>query len=262
MMRKGKPCARSCAACKPFSLIKRRATRDAVTVAVGVSAFTLERHCAGGFFAHCERVVIGNQIQPIPEAARGAPAPGRVRFGYLGRLEPAKGIDRLLEAWATLEPRPQLVIAGTGTPEYTAALQERFRHQALTFLGWTAADPFLAERIDCLVVPSVFNEPFGRVVIEAYAHGLPVVASKRGGMGELVVEGETGRQFDPDGDLAAVLRRAQAELADPATYSRWSASARAFAKQYHAAAIEDRYAALYTRVAAAGTARRTEVARA
>jgi glycosyltransferase involved in cell wall biosynthesis len=252
MMKHGKPCARSCTACRPFSALKRSCTTDTVTVAVGVSRFTLDRHCAAGFFANAERIVIGNQVSPVAELPRPAPAAGNVRFGFLGRLEPAKGIDRLLAAWATMSPRPRLLIAGTGTPEYTAELQEKYRDPALTFLGWTAAGPFLAEQIDCLVVPSVFNEPFGRVVIEAYVHGVPVLGSNRGGMEELVVEGETGMHLDPDGDIAAVLRTAMARLADPVCFARWSANARAFARRYDADLIEGTYAALYARIAAAG----------
>jgi len=250
MMKHGKPCETSCAACIPFSRIKRAATVGVTTVAVGVSKFTLDRTCAGGFFADCERLVIGNQVDPIAVVPRPAPAPGNVRFGYLGRLEPAKGIDKLLAAWAGMSPRPRLLIAGTGTPEYTAKLMEQYKDPALTFLGWTKADPFLAGQIDCLIVPSVFNEPFGRVVIEAYAHGVPVIASNRGGMGELVVAGQTGMQFDPDGDIAVVIRSAEKMLADPAVFAAWSANARTFSAKYHAEVIEGEYERLYRRVAA------------
>jgi glycosyltransferase involved in cell wall biosynthesis len=54
-------------------------------------------------------------------------------------------------------------------------------------------------------VPSCWQEPFGRVVIEAYAHGLPVIAAQRGGLPEIVDDGETGWTYDPDSD--AMLKR-------------------------------------------------------
>jgi glycosyltransferase involved in cell wall biosynthesis len=56
----------------------------------------------------------------------------------------------------------------------------------------------LFAKIDVLVVPSLWHEPLGRIVFEAYAHGLPVIATDRGGISEIVSPGETGFLFDPD----------------------------------------------------------------
>jgi glycosyltransferase involved in cell wall biosynthesis len=52
--------------------------------------------------------------------------------------------------------------------------------------------------IDCLIVPTIINEAFGRVIIEAFSYGIPVVCSNRGGMPEIVDHQKTGFLFDPD----------------------------------------------------------------
>jgi glycosyltransferase involved in cell wall biosynthesis len=67
-------------------------------------------------------------------------------------------------------------------------------------------DRLLAE-IDVLVVPSIWHEPLGRVVLEAYAFGVPVIATCLGGTPEIVDDGETGLLFDPrvPGELAHTI---------------------------------------------------------
>ena len=54
------------------------------------------------------------------------------------------------------------------------------------------------ESVDVTVVPSLWHEPLARVIFESFAHGVPVIASSRGGSPELVVPGRTGWLFDPD----------------------------------------------------------------
>jgi glycosyltransferase involved in cell wall biosynthesis len=56
----------------------------------------------------------------------------------------------------------------------------------------------LFEKIDVLAVPSLWHEPFGRVAIEAMAWGIPVIASRRGGLPEIVQPGVNGWLFEPD----------------------------------------------------------------
>src|SRR5205085_6225281 len=77
----------------------------------------------------------------------------------------------------------------------------------------------------CLVMPSVWYETFGRTIIEAYAKGTPVVASRLGAMAELVDEGRTGLLFTPadPADLAAAVDRM---LSDPAALARMRPAAR------------------------------------
>ncbi|HEX5272251.1 MAG TPA: glycosyltransferase, partial [Gemmataceae bacterium] len=78
----------------------------------------------------------------------------------------------------------------------------------------------------CLVMPSVWYETFGRTIVEAFARGTPVVASRLGAMAELVADGRTGLLFTPGDapDLAAAVRRL---LADPAALAGTRRAARA-----------------------------------
>jgi glycosyltransferase involved in cell wall biosynthesis len=122
-------------------------------------------------------------------------------FLYLGRLEREKGVLELCEAFSRAFPSPggiQLQIAGWGTllPE----LQEKYgMHPGISFLG--AVDGNAKEDALCnattVVIPSLWDEVFGVVTIEAFAYGKPVIASKAGGLPELVKPAETGWLVEP-----------------------------------------------------------------
>jgi glycosyltransferase involved in cell wall biosynthesis len=71
----------------------------------------------------------------------------------------------------------------------------------------------------CLVMPSVWYETFGRTIIEAFAKGTPVIASRLGAMGELVDHGRTGLHFAP-GNSHDLRDKVQQLLSDPAALSR------------------------------------------
>jgi len=84
-----------------------------------------------------------------------------------------------------------------------ADLQRRAPAANVRWLGWVAPAEFF-ERVDAVIMPSLWHEPFGRVVVEARAYGVPVIAAKRGGIPETIVPGETGVLFEPTG-VAALL---------------------------------------------------------
>ncbi len=135
--------------------------------------------------------------------------PARRRFLYVGRLSPEKGVGPLLEAFARAAgPDAELVIAGDGP----LGPQLRARAAALAparirFVGWTSPERLanLYNAADCLVLASS-REGFPAVVGEATACGTPVLASRVGGVSELVVDGESGWLFEP-GDRAALEQR-------------------------------------------------------
>ena len=89
-----------------------------------------------------------------------------------------------------------LKVAGRGLAAYERYLHTRYKVPDIEFLGYVEPEVLLSE-VDVLVVPSIWHEPFGRVIVEAYAHGVPVVGSNRGGIPELIEEGHTGFLFDP-----------------------------------------------------------------
>lgn len=135
------------------------------------------------------------------------PAPTNETLLFLGRLTEEKGLRVLADAWKEVEKHRsagRLIIGGTGPlmEELRNLLSVCTRVQFAGFLDHEAKQ----EVIGCasaVVVPSVWWEPFGLVVCEAYNHGKPVLASASGGLPEIVKDGITGWLHTP-GDSAAL----------------------------------------------------------
>src|SRR5690606_27119957 len=123
-------------------------------------------------------------------------ANGRVKFLYMGRIEKTKGVQPLLETFRQV-PEAELTLAGTIHDENIQQQLDRGQFPSnIQFVGYVDPDEEIPKH-DVLIVPSLWNEPFGRVVIEAYAHGKPVIGSNRGGITELIKDGLTGFLFEP-----------------------------------------------------------------
>lgn len=167
-------------------------------------------------------------------------------IGYVGRIEPRKGVMDLVDAAPAIHaavPNARIVVVGDdpyGTdPDYLAAVRSA---AAVEHLPWTDNAPGLMRHLDVLVAPS-YQEPFGTVLSEAMAVGTPVVATRVGGLAEVVEEGVTGVLVEPgrpDAIAAGVLR----VLADR---ERMSAAARVAARRFGADDYADRVEALITR---------------
>jgi glycosyltransferase involved in cell wall biosynthesis len=131
----------------------------------------------------------------------------------MGRLHPNKGFDVLIEAVARL-PDVYLWIAGEGPLQ--GELEERahrsFVKPRVRFLGWRDDGPALLAACDAFVCPSR-HEPLGNVVIEAWAQGVPVIATESQGPAALVRHGETGILVPVD-DALALARVIRQLLAD------------------------------------------------
>lgn len=139
----------------------------------------------------------------------GLPPDGYVAL-YMGRLIPEKGIDVLLEAWRALGlPPEQARLLIVGLPATTDDYIDRLRTMAPSGCDWLpmrrAVVPML-HAADVLVLPSRWDEPFGRVVIEAMATGRPAVAAAVGGIPE-ILRGEFSGLLFPRGDAAALADR-------------------------------------------------------
>jgi starch synthase (maltosyl-transferring) len=165
-----------------------------------------------------------------PQAAGTGSQP--VQIGYVGRLDPVKGVTHLLGAAALLrESAPSLAWALTlvGDGSERAALEAEAAALELAervrFLGARSDVPALLPTFDLLVLPSLY-EGMPNVALEAMASGLPVVATAVGGTPEVVLHGETGLLVPPA--EAAALAGALAALAvDPARRARLGAAGRA-----------------------------------
>jgi glycosyltransferase involved in cell wall biosynthesis len=146
-----------------------------------------------------------------------APIPERPQALFVGALEPTKGIDVLLDAWEDV-PVGHLRLVGAGS------YRDRVRGH-----DWTERlEPEeLVRALDeswCLVLPSR-SEGMGRVVVEAFCRGRAVVATRVGGIPDLVVDGADGLLIEP-GDPAAVARALRRVLGDRALAERLGTEAR------------------------------------
>jgi glycosyltransferase involved in cell wall biosynthesis len=117
---------------------------------------------------------------------------------FVGRLSAEKGISTLLAAWQMLSLDRKLKIAGDG-PMRTSVGELANRCSNIEWLGRRSdAEVFdLMRSAVAVVCPSEWYEGFPLVVIEAFASGAPVIASRIGGLGEIIEHGRTGLLFAP-----------------------------------------------------------------
>jgi len=166
-----------------------------------------------------------NEFECVPPAKKGTD--DRKIILMTGRAEdPLKGLQTLREAGERLaRDRSDFEIQVTHTD-----LSIRGEH--FKAIGWhTHADIMKRYRnADICVVPSIWEEPFGMVAVEAMAAGRPVCASRVGGLEDIVAHGETGFSFDP-GDSTALAGFLAQLLDDGDLRARMGASARQRAKE-------------------------------
>ncbi len=182
---------------------------------------------------------------------------------FVGRIEPLKGVDTLIQAVASLDVN----LSGRGRPVHLAIIggepdanredmtEEMARLQNLcdelcmggmvVFLGMRAQDtlPYYYSAAEVLVMPSLY-ESFGMVALEAMACGTPVIASEVGGLGYLVQDGVTGFTV-PDSDPAAIFNKLSLLLGDHQLRTEMGERAALYAKEYEWSKIANAILALY-----------------
>ena len=206
--RDGENCKDTCMKCVPFGILRKRFSQR-VNFVIANSNYTRELHRSLGYFSAAKifEVIYGAVPPPVISQEETRRSDQTIRIGYIGRLHSTKGIELLMESYMAVARKDLVLrIAGSGPKPYEAELRKKAQGAAIEFLGHTPASDFF-QSIDLLVVPSLWNEPMGRVAIEAANHGVAVVAAKRGGIPELVKDGKTGWIFDPSipGELAGIL---------------------------------------------------------
>ncbi|MDP3817740.1 MAG: glycosyltransferase family 4 protein [Methylotenera sp.] len=221
--------------------------RNKVTRYIALNDFCRDKLIAGGLPKEKFKVkpnFIDNPKSPNWEARQGGL--------FVGRLSKEKGLDVLAEAVKLLPINPVKVIGGG---ELESFAQFSF---GTDYLGFQPLDTILAKmrQSSYLVLPSIWYENFPRTIVEAFACGLPVIASRIGALAEIIVDGTTGLLFESGNaqDLAEKLIWAEAH---PDEMVKMGKSARA---EYEAKYTPERnYAMLIEIYKEAITANRAEL---
>jgi len=171
---------------------------------------------------------------------------------FVGAFAAYKGVDVLLEAYAGLRDAPPLVLLGYETAEYPIKTRD-FPDNVVVVKDW----PFDAvmeawRRCSVAVVPSTFAEPFGMVIIEAMAMSKPVIASRIGGIPEIVVDGETGILVPP-GDVNQLCEAMRTLVQDEHLRRQLGCAGRDRLGSFVASAVVPRYEAVYRSLVDDGT---------
>ncbi len=231
LFREGRPCEACVGRAVPWPGVVHacyRGNRAATAVVAGM----LSAHRAMGTWSRLVHVYVAlsefarrkfiegglppDRIAVKPNVLRHPPAPGPHQGGYglfVGRLSPEKGLRTLLEAWRLAAPEASLRIVGSGPLEgLTASAPE-----GVEWLGAQPRDAVFSQMREAtfLALPSEWYEGgFPLVALEAYACGLPVIASRLGCMEEVVRDGVTGLLFPP-GDPVALAEKIRWALGHP-----------------------------------------------
>jgi len=145
------------------------------------------------------------------------------RLVYFGRMVTEKGLWTLLEAFSLLKSSAELELVGEGPlrSELETFLSGSPRHDRVKLTGYVAPEHLrdILVRSGLVIVPSIWQEPLGLVVLEAMACGLPVVASAVGGIPEMISDGVNGL-LAPPGDPLTLAAAIDSAVGNPSMYKR------------------------------------------
>jgi glycosyltransferase involved in cell wall biosynthesis len=224
-----------------------------------------EQHLVDTFVCVSEAVAIGNglvrsrlpyrvipnfiqndpEVRPANAEALLAQLPEEPFLLFVGAFAAHKGVDVLLRAYAGLSGAPPLVMIG-----YTSGqVPPNLPPHVYAFPNWPHPVVMEAwERSLFGLAPSVWSEPFGMVLLEAMGTSRPMIASRVGGMVDIVKDGETGLLVPP-GDADALRQAMERLLANPELRARMGKAARRRADIYQSEAVLPQFEQLYRALA-------------
>jgi glycosyltransferase involved in cell wall biosynthesis len=215
---------------------------------ITLTEFARQKFIEGGLPA--EKIVVKpNFVHPDPGVGEGD---GGYAL-FVGRLSVEKGLDTLLAAWERLDKPMPLKIVGDG-PLSGQVAEAAARLPKVEWLGRRpmAEVHELMGKAMVLIFPSKWYETFGRVAVEAFAKGTPVIAAKIGAIAELVEGDRTGLHFHP-GDAADLAAKVEWALAHPRELAQMRREVRAeFEAKYTAKENYRRLMEIYSLARSAG----------
>lgn len=206
-----------CVRKSPIEGVIHRCYKNSFLASGAVTAVTQYHHCRKTWIQKVDRYITATEFTRGKYIQAGLPAakieikpnvfcpevdfvrPQGKFVLYVGRLSEEKGVRTLLHAWEDL-PHIPLKLIGEGP--LSVELQSLAARKGLThieFLGYADAHKYndYMQGAKFLVIPSICYENFPRIAVEAFAFGLPVLASRLGSLEEIIIEGQTGHLFDP-----------------------------------------------------------------
>lgn len=212
---------------------------------------TVAAHFPGDYEVVPNGIDVDRFARAVPRPA--SMPPDRPHVLYVGRIEPRKGVDRLVRAMAQVQqrvPHVQLVLVGGGPDRDAIASLARELDVRVVFAGRVSdADlPSYYQAADVMCSPALGDESFGLVLLEAMAAGRPIVATNIAGYAELL--GGTGGARLADVDSPdSLAREISAVLEDPELARTLGAHGAAAARRYDWLVIAKRLEAIYLRLA-------------
>jgi glycosyltransferase involved in cell wall biosynthesis len=174
---------------------------------VGISNYILSRHKVFFEIPEFNSHIIYNAAQTGSNTDEKAPA-DKLHFGYIGRIAQDKGVEYLVNELLKLstpqKKKMKIVFAGKGEPEFINQLKNKLEGIDFEFLGVVKPAEFY-KKIDILIVPALWNEPFGRTVIESLSFGIPVCQTDRGGLKEIYDPDSSWMYSPKEGNLSILI---------------------------------------------------------
>lgn len=209
MFKNEKNCQKQCLPCSMYSFFQRPISHR-VDALIGISRFVMNKHLKSHFFKRTPiQTRIFNAFKPETSIQDLQGNSSEIlRIGYFGRIHNTKGIESIIESLESLPTdKYEFFIGGNGDPNYINELKEKLENKPAHFLGHVTPEDFFPS-IDILLVLSRWHEPLGRVVLESFSFGVPVIGSDRGGIPEMISEGRNGFIVNPENitEIAAKLR--------------------------------------------------------
>lgn len=244
LFRRGGTCQRRCLACVTMTAPYFLASNMVDAIASN-SRFVLDEHQKLGYFAEVPDRVIFNIAETSDVVPTSPLTSSDLVFGFIGRIEPEKGIDIVLKAVDLLPDSGwRLRIAGRGIEPYVHDLKGRHQSERIEWLGFAKSRDFYAG-VDVCLISSVWPEPLPRTLIESISAGRATICSTAGGIPEISIFSNLIGTYKPN-DFHGLAQLMKNAIDETARWKKSHAPRPEFADRFAPKAIVQQYEEIYS----------------